>query len=90
MRTSLPPCVFSAKEVHREGGNEGSGKDIGCEHGEHDGFGEGNEEKARDAAQEKHGQEDDADGESGDQRGNCDLGGAFEDGVALGVAPSSK
>src|SRR6185437_13937636 len=69
------------EQIHRERGDERSRKEVGREHREDDGFSEWNEEEARDAGEEEHRQEDDADAERGDERGNGDLCGAFEDGA---------
>jgi hypothetical protein len=69
------------EQVLGHGGHDGAGEQVAGQHGEDDGFGERHEEVARDAAQEEHGHEDDADGERGDEGGNGDLGGAVEDGL---------
>ena len=73
--------VVRLEQVHRQRRHQGSGEDVGGEHGEDDGFGERHEEVARDAGEEEHRQEDDADAERGDERGDGDLRGAFKDGV---------
>ena len=78
--------VDGLEEVHGHRRYEGSRQDVGGDHREDDGFGERHEEIARDAGEEEHRQEDDADGERGNQRRDGDLGGAFEDGFAQLVA----
>ena len=69
------------EQVLGHGGHDGAREQVAGEHGEDHGFGEGHEEVARDAAQEEHGHEDDADREGGDEGGGGDLRGAVEDGL---------
>ena len=78
--------VVRLEQVHGQRRHQGSRQDVGGEHGEDDGFGQRHEEVTRHAGEEEHRQEDDADAERGDERGDGDLGGAFEDGFAQVVA----
>ncbi len=77
--------VMFLQKVFRHSRNDGARQEVGGEHGEADGFGERHEEIARDAAQEKHRHEDDADGDGRDQRGYGDLRRAVEDGLLNGL-----
>jgi hypothetical protein len=78
--------IVLAQEVFRHGGHDGAREQVGREHGEDDGFSEGDEEIFRHAAEEEHGHEDDADGDGGDESGNGDLRGAVENGLLDGLA----
>src|SRR5579859_2420399 len=76
---SIRTMLVSTHDVHDQSGDERAGKNVGGEHGEDDGFGQGHKKKLRHARQEKHGHEDDADANRGDEGGNGDLSGAVED-----------
>jgi hypothetical protein len=78
--------ILLLEQIHGHGRHQRAREHVGGEHGEDDRLGQRDEEVARDAAEEEHGQEDDADAKRGDQRGNGDLRGAFEDGLVEFVA----
>ncbi len=78
--------VVDLEEVHRHGRDQSAGEDVGGDHREDDGLGERDEEVAGDTAEKEHRQEDDADAEGGDEGGDSDLRGSFEDGVVQRVA----
>src|ERR1035437_263558 len=70
--------LVSSHDVHHEGGDERSRKEIRGQHGEDHGLGERHEEKFRHARQEKQGHEHDADANRGDEGGYGDLRRAIE------------
>ena len=73
--------VVLLQQVLGHGGHDSAGEQIAGQHGEHDRFGERHEKIARHAAEEKHGHEDDADGEGGNKGRGGDLRCAVEDGL---------
>ena len=73
--------VVFLQQVLGHGGHQRPREQIAGEHGKDHGFSHGNEEIARHAAQEEHGHEDDADGQSRDQGGDGNLRRAIEDGL---------
>ena len=73
--------VLCAQQVHGHGRNDGAGPHIGGEHGEADGFGERDEQKSCNTREEEHWDENDADAESGNERGHGDLLGAIQNGL---------
>ena len=68
-----------AHQQHDERGHERPRQDVRRDHREHHRFGEGDEQEARDARQEEHGHEHDADAERGHERRDADLAGADQD-----------
>src|SRR5581483_8146867 len=78
-KRSLTVAVLT-QQVHRERGHQSSREHVGRDHGEHDGFGQRDEQKLRDPAQKEHREKDNTNAERGDKRRNGDLRRAFEDG----------
>ena len=72
--------IVRFEQIHGERGNQRARKQIRRKHREHHRFGQRNEQIARDAGQEKHGQEHDADAQRRNQRGHRDLARAFQNG----------
>ncbi len=70
--------VLAAQEVHRHCWHDGSGPSIGSQHGEADRFGQRYEEEFRHARKEKHGKENDANAQRGNERRHGDLLSAIE------------
>ena len=68
-----------AHQQHDERGHERPRQDVRRDHREHDRFGEGDEQEARDAGQEEHRHEHDADAQRRHERRHADLAGADQD-----------
>ena len=71
--------LVAAHDVHDESRNEGSREQVAGQHGETYGLGQWHEQEVRHAGQEKHGHEDDADTQGGDERGHRNLLRAVQD-----------
>jgi hypothetical protein len=78
--------VMLAQHVFRHGWDQGSREQVRRQHGEDDGFGQRYEEVLRNATEEEHRHEDDADGDGGDKGWDGDLRGAVEDRLLEGLA----
>ena len=74
--------LVAAHDVHHQRGNERSREQVAGQHGEADRLGQRHEQELGDACQEEHRHKHDADAESGDQRRDCNLLCAIEDGLA--------
>ena len=73
--------VFRGKKVHRQGRHDGSRPEIRSKHGENHRFGEGHKEEFRDAGQEEHRNEYDANANRRNERRHGNLRCAVQDGL---------
>src|SRR5690348_6452145 len=73
--------ILAAEEIHSHGRDNRSGPAIGCQHREDNGFGERHEQEFRHARKEKHGNENDADAECGDESWDSNLLSSVENGL---------
>ena len=84
-------AMMSLEEIHRQRGHQSSREEVRRQHGEHHRFSQGYEQELGHAGQEKHRNEDNADAQCGNQRGNGDLIGSIENGayriLSLGEIP---
>ncbi len=79
-RPGVAARVVLLQPEFRERRHERARQDVGGQHREYDGLGQGNEQKFGDAGQQEHGHEDDADRQGGHQCGQGDLVRAVENG----------
>ena len=76
---SMPADVMRLQQVCRHGGNQGARQAERGDHREHHGFRHRNEQVVRDAGQEEHRDENDADAQQRNESGRYDLVRAIHD-----------